>query len=837
METIRNWLLPALLAVGQAAWFLPGNTLREGELPSPAAFVVIVAAVVVETVALGWRRRTPVAALGWTLGASLVVQSLSTDGSADVGPLFALYSVAVRCPTRVTVLALAATTACDWGLSTVRIGLRPSLVSELAIAAVVYVTCAGLGAARRQWLAGRLTAARLLAGAEESRQRAGDIERHRLARELHDVSAHHLTSVVVTVDAARRLGGSRPELAVEALAFAERTGGETLTAIRRLVAVMRTTEQADTADTARDPDGASHANLVSVTGVMGTNGVQEGMCGAGSAGGAGRPELRPGPRPMTRPIEELVAGFGRLGRPIATRMPDDLAGPAGEAVFGIVREALTNALRYAPGAAVRIDVRREEGALDLAVDNDPPRASAQPAGAGLGSGRGVAGMRERAAAVGGELTAGPGPGGGWRVRATLPDSTGPRRPVVRSRRRDFLREQRLTDGALAFTATVAPLLVALVAAEEWTDRGGWALSSIGVLSVLLALHALPLLWRRRAPWAALAGVMATAWLWPVVRVFTELPSRFAQFLVGGGCAELLVVYAVAAYGRGAGRTWPAAVAPAFGLAGAVTATAAADGSVADGSSLGGIWAWALAVLVALAMGLVICLFLAPVWVAGVAVRGRRLRVLAREDSELADSVRQAEAAAEDERRRLAVSLQDAVLRRTAGVVELARQGRLDEVAAEARSALAAMRELLHSLGDAEASRQRLAPQPTAAELDALCHQLRSAGREVTLRGIPEAVAGLPVPVALSAYRVVEAALGAGDRGPARVTLRRRRNTLHITVAGVRLAVAGPVAERLRVQATSAEGRITLDTAGTVRVSLPAGPSPAPVQEVPPSPYA
>ncbi|MEU1535982.1 sensor histidine kinase [Streptomyces fagopyri] len=831
METTRNWLVPALLAVGQAAWFLPGNALREGELPGPAAFVVIVAAVAVETVALGCRRRTPVAALGWTLGASLVVQSLSPDGSADIGPLFALYSVAVWCPTRVTVLALATTTACDWALSIVRIGFRPSLVSELAVATVVYVVCAGLGEARRQWLAGRLTAARRLAGAEESRQRAGDAERHRLARELHDVSAHHLTSVVVTVDAACRLRDSRPELAADALSFAELAGGETLTAIRRLVAVMRTTEQTDTADTAHDPDGARHAHRVSATGVMGAKGVTEGT------GGAGRPGLRPGPRPMTGPIQELVAGFGRLGRPIATRMPDDLAGPAAEAVFGIVREALTNALRYAPGAAVRIDVRCEDGALDLAVDNDPPRASAQPAGAGLGSGRGVAGMRERAAAVGGELTAGPGPDGGWRVRATLPDITGPRWPVVRSRRRDFLREQRLTDGALAFTATVTPLFVALVAAEEWTDRGGWALSSIGVLSVLLALHALPLLWRRQAPWAALTGVMATAWLWPVVRVFTELPARFAQFLVGGGCAELLVVYAVAAYGRRAGRTWPAAVAPGFGLAGALTATAAVDGSFGDGSSLDGIWAWALAVFVALALGLVICLFLAPVWGAGVAVRGRRLRVLAREDSELSDSVRQAEAAADDERRRLAVSLQEAVLRRTAGVVELARQERLDEVAAQARSALAAMRELLHSLGDAETSRQRLAPQPTAAELDALCRQLRSAGREVTLRGIPEELAGLPALVALSAYRVVEAALGAGDRGPARVTLRRRRNTLHITVAGVRLAVAGPVAERLRVQATSAKGRITLDTAGTVRVSLPAGPSPAPVQEVPPSPYA
>ncbi len=549
METIRNWLLPALLAVGQAAWFLPGNALREGELPGPAAFVVIAAAVAVETVALGWRRRTPVAALGWTLGASLVVQSLSTDGSSDVGPLFALYSVAVRCPPRVTVAALAATTACDWGLSTVRIGLRPSLVSELAIEAVVYVACAGLGEARRQWLAGRLAAARRLAGAEESRQRAGDTERHRLARELHDVSAHHLTSVVVTVDAARRLGGNRPELAAEALSFAERTGGETLTAIRRLVAVMRSTEQANTADTTHDPDGARHADLVGVTGVVAPTGVTDGMVGAG------RPEFRLGPRPMSGPIQELVAGFSRLGlgrspsgcptiwpgrpprrssassgKPSPTRCGTRPAPPSGS-TYGAMRGHWTS-----PWTTTRHVPRH----------NRPERAWDPGAGS---RGWGACGCRRRPTHRRSRA------GRGWRVRATLPDTTGPRTPVVRSRRRDFLREQRLTDGALAFTATVTPLFVALVAAEEWTDGGGWALSSIGVLSVLLALHALPLLWRRRAPWAALAGVMATAWLWPVVRVFTDLPSRFAQFLMGGGCAELLVVYAVAAYGRGTGRTW------------------------------------------------------------------------------------------------------------------------------------------------------------------------------------------------------------------------------------------------------------------------------------------
>jgi hypothetical protein len=111
---------------------------------------------------------------------------------------------------------------------------------------------------------------------------------------------------------------------------------------------------------------------------------------------------------------------------------------------------------------------------------------------------------------------------------------------------------------------------------------------------------------------------------------------------------------------------------------------------------------------------------------------------------------------------------------------------------------------------------------------------------VTLRGLPEAARDLPSSVALSAYRIVEAALGAGDQGPARVTLRRRRDTLRVTVTGVPLAATGPVAERLKVQVgarTTRIGRITLEQTGTVRALLSTGPSPVPVQEVSPSPYA
>jgi hypothetical protein len=379
---------------------------------------------------------------------------------------------------------------------------------------------------------------------------------------------------------------------------------------------------------------------------------------------------------------------------------------------------------------------------------------------------------------------------------------------------------------------ILPVVTALAVTEDWSERTRRAsIPELLVVTALLVLHALPLVWRRRAPLASLVAVLATAWLGPVAVAVVPLPSRVSQFLVMGTLVELLAVYALAAYGRGPSITWPAAIAATFGTASVLTATAAADGAL-EGEPVGGF---------TVAMVAVLCVLLAPLYAAlcgaGLSVRRRRLRLLANDDFALATSLRHAQWAAEAERHRLAVSLREAVLHHTASLVELARQGRLDEVAATARAALAAMRDMLHSLDDAEGPAERLAPTPTAADLDTLCRTLRATGRDVRLRGLPEAARDLTPSVHVTTYRIVEAALGAGDRGPARVTLRRRRGTVHITVTGVPLAGAGPVAERLRVQVAAGEGHIVFEPTGNVRVSLPAGLGPAPVQEVSPSPYA
>ncbi|MFD9053208.1 sensor histidine kinase [Streptomyces zaomyceticus] len=773
MESIRNWLLAAVLALPNAG-ILTLVLLSESGPVGVVLPVGMVVGGVLQFVALGRRRREPLVALAGAVAGMLVGQLAAPEHFVNLAVFVALYSVAVRCGGWVTALSTSAVIGCGWLPDVLHGGSAAEILTQLGITASLYVPCAGLGEARRQWLGGRRAAAGQLARAEEERGRAAVNERHRLARELHDVSAHHLTSVVVTVDAARRLGSNRPELAEEAMVFAARTGEETLSALRRLADAMRHTEA---------------------------------------------PDLRP----MSGRLRELIAGFSRLGRPIDADLPDDLAGPTAEVAFDIVREALTNTLRHAPGAPVQVVIRRVEGALRVLVANGAARAAEERARitTGLGSGNGLLGMRERAASAGGELAAEPADDGGWRVTATLPDTAGPVRPDAAVRRRDLRREQRLADVLLGVSAVTLPLYVTL---SGVVDGGlpGDALGAV-VLSLLLAVHALPLLWRRRAPAAALTGVAATAWLVPAAFAAGLMPSDWAGLLPAAMVADAMAVYAVAAYSRRAARAFGAALATTVNLVTALTVTAAVAGILVLPSDEPGAVSWTAFLILSVAGPLLVTL-----WAVGAGVRRRRMRVVTREESAFSHSVHQAEVEAAAERRLIAAELHETVLGCTTRMVELAVVRKPEEVAAEARAALAAMRELLRSLRGAGQADGQHAPQPVAADLTELCRVLRATGRDVSVSGLPRAVEDLPVLVSLTVYRVVEAALGAGDRGAVRVALRRRRGQVYIVVTGVPLAAAGPVAERLRVQAESAAGRMSVDRAGTLRVSVPAGDLPAPV---------
>ncbi|MFC9291983.1 hypothetical protein ACFT0E_35965, partial [Streptomyces sp. NPDC057052] len=145
MDTIRNWLLPALLAAGQLTWWVTGPDPAGADAPGPVRLAAVLVVLAAETVALGRRRQAPVRCLAWTLGTLVTGQLLWEDGYLGLGGPVALYSVAVRRPVPVTVRAVAAAVGVEWLLSFARIGVRPALASEWALGALVYLVCAGLG--------------------------------------------------------------------------------------------------------------------------------------------------------------------------------------------------------------------------------------------------------------------------------------------------------------------------------------------------------------------------------------------------------------------------------------------------------------------------------------------------------------------------------------------------------------------------------------------------------------------------------------------------------------------------------------------------------------------
>src|SRR6185369_13855375 len=150
---------------------------------------------------------------------------------------------------------------------------------------------------------------------------------------------------------------------------------------------------------------------------------------------------------------------------------------------------------------------------------------------------------------------------------------------------------------------------------------------------------------------------------------------------------------------------------------------------------------------------------------------------------------------------IAVRLRMRVLDQATRVVDAADAGRLEETEAEARATLASMRELLETLSGG--ARPTVAPQPTAEAISALCASHGHA--TLTVDGTGD----LPTDVDVSAFRLVQSALAAGDPGPVRVELRYGAETLGLRVTGVPAATTGRVAMGLRARAALLGGHIRL----------------------------
>lgn len=204
----------------------------------------------------------------------------------------------------------------------------------------------------------------------------------RIARELHDVIGHSLAAVNVQARVAATVFDTAPEQARDALAAIETTSRDALREARAALSVLRRGDQLDP-----------------------TNPVDPGT-----------------PAPGLDQLDALLGGVRAAGLQVSVHHDHDsdpLPALADAAAYRIVQESLTNVLRHAHATQVSIHIGQQDGVLGVEVLDDG-RGPVTPGP----DGSGLVGMRERAAALGGHLQAGPAPGGGFRVAARIPVTTG-----------------------------------------------------------------------------------------------------------------------------------------------------------------------------------------------------------------------------------------------------------------------------------------------------------------------------------------------------------------------------------------------------------------------------
>jgi signal transduction histidine kinase len=227
------------------------------------------------------------------------------------------------------------------------------------------------------WAAGRAVRRRRLsdrrAEQEKARAQAAILEeRARIARELHDVVAHAISVIVLQARGGRRVLDAEPADARDAFATIERTGQQALEEMRRLLGMLRATDE----------------------------------------------QLELAPQPTLKELDRLVEQVRAAGLPVQVTVegePRELPPGVELSAYRIVQEALTNTLKHAGPARARVLLRYQANDLELEIADDGPGT-----GDGSGSGHGLIGMRERVSVYGGELQAGRRPEGGYALRARLP---------------------------------------------------------------------------------------------------------------------------------------------------------------------------------------------------------------------------------------------------------------------------------------------------------------------------------------------------------------------------------------------------------------------------------
>lgn len=356
---------------------------------TPAALSLLL--MLVGAAALVLRRRRPRAVLAVT-GTVSVIELVTGDPRAPVAmsAVVALYTVAATTDRRTT-WRLGLLTMTGLTAAAMLAGPLPWYAQEN----IGVLAWTGIGATAGDAVRSRRAVVQAIRDRaeraertreEEARRRVAE-ERLRIARDLHDVVAHHIALVNVQAGVAAHIMDKRPDQAKEALAHVREASRSALNELRATVGLLRQ---------------------------------------------SGDPEAPTEPAPGLSRLEELADTFRSAGLPVAVARADqggELPAAVDLAAYRIVQEALTNVRKHAGSEAeAEVSVVRVGPNLEVTVLDDGPGKPGSPED---GGGHGLLGMRERVTALGGTLTTGPRYGGGFRVHAILPvmTTTAPGEPV------------------------------------------------------------------------------------------------------------------------------------------------------------------------------------------------------------------------------------------------------------------------------------------------------------------------------------------------------------------------------------------------------------------------
>lgn len=364
--------------------------------------VLSLALVIALVCPLAWRRKAPFLVF-LLMTAAAAAQFATTKEATDyLALLVAVYTLAAYQPSR---RILAAAVILEAGALLVASGNKnPLMAWAILTGSVAAAGFLGYYARTRRAYLAALTdrAQRLERERDQQAQLAAAAERARIAREVHDIVAHNIAVMIALADGAAYTAAASPGQAVSLMGQVSATGRSALTEMRRLLGVLR------------HPADPEHA-----------------------------------PQPTLDDVEDLLATVRAAGLPTRLTVSGQQfpLPPSAQLVFyRMIQEALTNTLKYAPGATAHVRLAYLPGEVGLEVTDSGrpvPLPAADAAGAmpeagelgrglaarepvGLpGGGHGIAGMRERAAVFGGQVSAGPRPAGGWRVHTVLRSGPAP----------------------------------------------------------------------------------------------------------------------------------------------------------------------------------------------------------------------------------------------------------------------------------------------------------------------------------------------------------------------------------------------------------------------------